>query len=48
MPLLVLLPIVAAVSGGAGFWAGSTTNKLIVGAAFLGGGYLVYKLQAGK
>lgn len=47
MPLLII-PIVAAISGGAGWWAGSNTNKVLIIGAFIGGGYLVYKSQGGK
>ena len=47
MPFLIF-PLVAAVSGGMGFWAGSKTNKVLLTTAFLGGGYLVYKYKIGK
>lgn len=48
MPLLYLIPMVAAVSGGAGWWAGSNANKVLLIGAFIGGGYLVYKAQGVK
>ena len=46
MPLMII-PIVAAISGGAGWWAGSKTNKILLVSAALGGGYLVYKYKLG-
>lgn len=42
MPFMII-PIVAAISGGAGWWAGSNTSKVLIVGAFLGGGYLMYK-----
>ena len=47
MPFLIF-PLIAAISGGAGWWAGSKTNKVLIIGAFLGGGYLVYKYKIGK
>ena len=45
MPLFLVFPLVAAISAGAGWWAGSGTNKMLLLGAFLGGGYLVYKFK---
>ncbi|MCJ0813261.1 hypothetical protein [Vibrio vulnificus] len=40
----ILYPIIGAAAGfGAGYFTGSTTKKLVMGAALVGGGYLVYK-----
>ncbi len=43
MPFIIY-PLVGAVAGfGAGYFTGSSTKKLLLGAALLGGGYLAYK-----
>lgn len=43
MPFL-LFPLVGAVAGfGAGYFAGNTTKKVVLGAALVGGGVLAYR-----